>query len=74
MTIRRGMFMAGVATLCVWTLLPIYLIAMSAFGGEPVVNAWPKSLWAASLSFTPLQAFLHISGVWLSVLYSVEAA
>lgn len=74
MTVRRGAFLAGVATLCAWTLLPIYLIALSAFGGEPVVNAWPKPIWTAAMSFVPLEAFLHISGVWSSVLYSVEAA
>src|ERR1019366_6262456 len=74
MTLRRGVFLAGVATLCGWTLVPIYLIALGALGGEAVVNAWPKPAWPASLSAATLQAFLNISGVWRSMLYSVEAA
>jgi multiple sugar transport system permease protein len=74
MTLRRGVFLAGVATLCAWTLVPIYLIALGALGGEAVVNAWPKPAWPASLSAATLQAFLNISGVWWSMLYSVEAA
>lgn len=74
MTARRGMFLVGVATLCAWTLVPIYLIALSAMGGEALVNAWPKSGWPISWSLAALQSFLNISGVWWSVLYSVEAA
>ena len=74
MTLRRGMFLAGVATLCAWTLVPIYLIALGALGGEAAVNAWPKPGWPAALSVATLEQFLHISGVWMSLLYSVEAA
>ncbi len=74
MTVRRGVFLTGVATLCAWTLVPIYLIALSAMGGEPLVNAWPKSAWPISWSLAALHSFLNISGVWWSVLYSVEAA
>jgi len=74
MTVRRGVFLAGVATLCAWTLLPIYLVALSAIGGEALVDAWPKPVWLVSLSLAALRAFLNISGVWWSVLYSVEAA
>jgi multiple sugar transport system permease protein len=74
MTVRRGVFLAGVATLCAWTLLPIYLVALSAIGGEALVDSWPKPVWPVSLSLVALRAFLNISGVWWSVLYSVEAA
>ena len=31
MTARRLLFGAGVATLCVWVLLPVYLVALGAF-------------------------------------------
>ncbi len=68
------MFLAGVATLCAWVLVPIYLIALGGIGGEAVVNAWPKLVWPNTWSLVALQQFLHISGVWLSVLYSIEAA
>jgi multiple sugar transport system permease protein len=74
MTVGRGVFLAGVATLCAWTLLPIYLVALSAIGGEALVDSWPKPVWPVSLSLVALRAFLNISGVWWSVLYSVEAA
>lgn len=74
MTLQRGVFLAGVATLCAWVLVPIYLIALGGIGGEAAVNAWPKLPWPRTLSFGSLQQFLHISGVWVSVLYSVEAA
>ena len=71
MTLQRGIFLAGVATLCAWVLVPIYLIALGGIGGEAAVNAWPKLPWPHTLSFGSLQQFLHISGVWVSVLYSV---
>jgi multiple sugar transport system permease protein len=74
MSLRRGMLVAGVATLCAWTLLPIYLVALSAIGGEALVDAWPKPVWPVTFSLDALRAFLNISGVWWSVLYSVEAA
>ncbi len=74
MILRRGIFLAGVATLCAWVLVPIYLIALGGIGGEAVVNSWPKLFWPRSMSLEPLQRFLNISGVWMSVLYSVEAA
>jgi multiple sugar transport system permease protein len=74
MTLRRGIFLAGVATVCAWVLVPIYLIALGGIGGEAVVNSWPKRFWPRSMSLEPLQQFLNISGVWMSVLYSIEAA
>jgi multiple sugar transport system permease protein len=73
-TWRRGMFLAGVATLCAWVLVPIYLIALGAVGGEATVNAWPKPLWPMRFSLAPLRQFMDIAGVWASVLNSVEAA
>ena len=74
MTLRRAMFLAGVATLCAWVLVPIYLIGLGAIGGEATVNAWPKPFWPVAWSFSALRQFMNIAGVWMSVLYSVEAA
>lgn len=74
MTLKRGAFLAGLTTLCAWTLLPIYLIALSAVGGADLVNAWPKPASPLSFSVAALRQFLQISGVWWSVLYSIEAA
>ena len=75
MTLRRAVFITGIVVLCVWTLLPIYLIALGAVGGHTVVNSWPKPfLSPADLSFATMREFLDIAGVWTSALYSVEAA
>ena len=74
MTGRRVLFLAGVAMLCAWTLLPIYLIAASAIGGRSMVNAWPKPLVPPDVSFSTITDFFAIAGVWASALYSVEAA
>jgi multiple sugar transport system permease protein len=74
MTARRGVFLSGVVALCAWTLVPIYLIAVAAVGGRPVVYTWPKPFWPPELAISALRQFLHISGVWSSVAYSVEAA
>jgi len=32
MTLRRAVFITGIVVLCVWTLVPIYLIALAAVG------------------------------------------
>jgi multiple sugar transport system permease protein len=74
MTLRRAMFFAGVATLCAWVLVPIYLIGLGAIGGEATVNAWPKPFWPVTWSLAALREFMNIAGVWMSVLNSVEAA
>jgi hypothetical protein len=75
MTLRRAVFITGIIVLCVWTLFPIYLIALGAVGGRTVVNSWPKPfLPPADLSFAAMREFLDIAGVWTSALYSVEAA
>ncbi|MCW3475346.1 carbohydrate ABC transporter permease [Limobrevibacterium gyesilva] len=74
MTLRRGVFLSGIAVLCAWVLVPLYLIALGAVGGRDAVNSWPKSFWPAELSLSTITAFMNIAGVWTSTLYSVEAA
>ena len=75
MTLRRAIFLTGIVVLCAWTLVPIYLIALGAFGGQEVVNTWPKPfLPTTAFSFGTVRDFLAIDGVWTSTLYSVEAA
>jgi len=74
MTLRRAIFLAAVATLCAWVLVPIYLIMLGAIGGEATVNAWPKPFWPITWSLAALRQFMNIAGVWQSTLYSVEAA
>ena len=75
MTVRRTVYITGIVVLCTWTLVPIYLIALSAVGGRAVVNNWPKPfLPPTDISLETMREFLDIAGVWTSALYSVEAA
>jgi len=73
-TVRRGIFLSGVAVLCAWTLVPIWLIALGAIGGREAVNTWPKNFWPDMSSLETLRAFLDIQGLWGSTLVSVEVA
>lgn len=72
--LKRTAFWAGVATLCIWILLPMWLIALGALGGRIGVFRWPKSLWPADASFSALGAFVAVEGVWSAMLNSVIAA
>ena len=72
--IKRALFIAGVVVLCAWTIVPIYLVALGALGGEQVVYAWPKPFWPLSWSVRNLSAFLAIQGIWPALLRSVEVA
>jgi multiple sugar transport system permease protein len=74
MSVRRGLFLSGIAVLCAWTLVPIWLLALGAVGGRAGVVAWPKSLWPSSASLEALASFLRIDGVWRATLTSVEVA
>jgi multiple sugar transport system permease protein len=72
--LRRWLYLAGILVLCAWTLLPIYLIAISATGGQDAVYRWPKAFWPVTSSLNALGGFLAISGVWSATLVSVETA
>ncbi len=74
MTLPRAIFLAGVATLCAWTLVPIYLVTLGALGGADVVNAWPKQFWPDSLSLAALGAFMDLAGVWPATWQSAQVA
>lgn len=74
MTARRLLFGAGVATLCVWVLLPVYLVALGAFGGRAAVFRWPKTLWPADVSLQAMLTFLQVEGVLHAFTNSLVAA
>ena len=74
MTARRLLFGAGVATLCVWVLLPVYLVALGAFGGRTAVFRWPKTLWPAGVSLQAMLTFLQVEGVLHAFTNSLVAA
>lgn len=70
----RALYLSGVALICAWVLLPIYLIALSAVGGRQAVFAWPKSFWPADFNLSALSFFFQVDGVWTATFNSVLAA
>jgi len=66
---------AAAALLCAWVLLPLWIVALGAFGGRAAVNRWPKSLLPdPAASWSAFAAFLRIEGVWNAILNSALAA
>lgn len=74
MTLRRWVFLSGVAVLCAWVLVPIWLIAASAMGGQAQISAWPKPFWPIGGTLDGLTKFLAIEGVWKATWNSVQVA
>lgn len=66
--LRRLVFWSGIALLCAWVLVPIYLIALGAFGGRTGVFRWPKSLLPWDSTLAAMQTFLAVEGVWAAAL------
>ncbi len=58
----------------IWVLVPIYLLAVSAFGGPETINAWPKSLLPERVSTETLAFFFGVRGVWNAILNSILVA
>lgn len=71
---RRILLWSGIAVLCAWVLVPIYLIALGAFGGRSGVYLWPKTGLPTGLSLEPFLLFLRTEGVFGSFLNSLGAA
>jgi multiple sugar transport system permease protein len=71
---RRFLLWAGMAALLAWVLVPIYFVALGAFGGRLGVFRWPKSIWPTDLSITAMMQFLGIEGVFNALLNSFIAA
>ena len=59
---------------CAWILIPIYFLAVSAFGGNEVINAWPKSFLPTVLAPETMAFFFGVEGVWRAILNSVLVA
>ncbi len=74
MKASRVLLLVGLGAATAWVLMPIWLIAGSAVGGQELINTWPKPFWPASASFGRITEFLAIEGVWRSLLISVEVA
>jgi multiple sugar transport system permease protein len=71
---RRLLFWSGVVASCAWVLLPVYLVALGAFGGREAVFRWPKSIWPAGVSFQAMLTFLQVEGVFKAFANSLIAA
>lgn len=74
MSARRTLYVTGIIALCAWVLVPIYLIALGAFGGRAGVFQWPKTILPTNASLDAMLLFLRIEGVWHAALNSVIAA
>ncbi|WP_342360734.1 carbohydrate ABC transporter permease [Terrarubrum flagellatum] len=72
--LRRAVYLSGVVAICAWVLVPIYFIALGAFGGRTGVFRWPKSIWPMDSTLAAMQTFLAIEGVGKAALNSVIAA
>lgn len=71
---RRLLLWTGLAVLLAWVLVPIYFVALGAFGGRLGVFRWPKSIWPTDLSLAPMLQFLAIEGVFNALINSLIAA
>jgi multiple sugar transport system permease protein len=67
----RVLFIATIVVLCIWVLLPIYLLLVNALSAPADVNAFPKQFLPA-MDFASLSFFVNFAGVakalWNSVL------
>ncbi len=70
----RALYLAGVGVICAWVLVPLWLLAANALGGQAVISAWPKPFVPAAFSLATLSAFLAIEGVFRAMLIGFEVA
>lgn len=70
----RALFQILAVLASAWILVPIYLLAVNAFGGEGVINAWPKSFLPLHLAPQTMAFFFGIEGVWRAILNSIAVA
>lgn len=74
MTATRPVYQVLAVIVGIWVLVPIYLLATSAFGGTHVINAWPKSFVPTHISIETLAFFFGVGGVWRAILNSILVA
>ncbi|NOV20294.1 carbohydrate ABC transporter permease [Ensifer adhaerens] len=71
---RKVLLWSGISAVCAWVLVPIYLVALGAFGGRSGVYRWPKNILPTDISFEPFILFLKTQGVATAFLNSLGAA
>lgn len=70
-TISRIALYAAAITISLFFLVPIYLIAISAFSPQPAIFAYPKALVPATLSADTILFFWNANGVQSSLWNSI---
>ena len=60
---RKWLYWSGVVAISAWVLLPIYFVALGAFGGRAAVYKWPKTFWPADATWQVVLTFLQVEGV-----------
>ena len=71
---RRLLLWSGIVAVSLWVLVPIYLVALGAFGGREGVYQWPKSFLPLEVSLDSVMIFLQIQGVGTAFLNSLISA
>ena len=69
----RWLFYAAIGILCLWVLVPIYLIMVNALSSPEAVNGWPKQFYP-TFDLGSLSFFIHFQGVAWSLFNSVVVA
>lgn len=64
--------MALVISVC-W-LVPVVIIAVSAFSPRAAISAWPKPLIPTEFSLVTISFFFNVAGVWKATLNSIAVA
>jgi multiple sugar transport system permease protein len=70
---KRWLMAAVVAILCLWVLVPIWLVVVNTLSTPAEVAGWPKSFWP-SFALESLDFFLGYRGVAEALLNSVIVA
>lgn len=71
--VGRWLMIAAIGVLCLWVLVPIYLILVNALSAPDQVNGWPKQFYP-SFDFGSLSFFIHFQGVASALFNSVVVA
>jgi multiple sugar transport system permease protein len=72
--LNRALFYGAVLLLALWTLVPLYLIALAAFSTKEAVFQWPKPLLPTEFSTDTMAFFINSKGVLESVRNSIVIA
>ncbi len=72
--VDRTLIYGSAVVLAIWTLIPFYLIAMSALTPQSNISAFPKPLLPSSVSVATMRLFLESSGVLPAMLNSLIVA